>query len=308
MRLKGLDLNLLVALDVLLDERSVSRAAERLHLSQPAASAALARLREYFKDDLLVLHGKRMIATAYAESLVPEVKDVLARIDTLISTPAEFDPGRTERVFRLVASDYISAVLLGPAMRFMHRAAPRIQFDIKLPNEQMLAEFDRGDIDLVLTPEEFVLTNHPTELLLEEKHVVVGWDQNPILGPEFSRADFLRSSHIAVTLGSNRQQTYAERYLERSVGKRRVELFVPNFTLVPWLLVGTNRLAVVHERLAHTFAADLPLRIVPLPVDIPPMREMMQFHNARTEDDGLGWLRGLLKRMAHETSSNQPCE
>jgi DNA-binding transcriptional LysR family regulator len=211
-------------------------------------------------------------------------------------------------VFRIVASDYISAVLLSPAMRFLQRAAPRIQFDIRLPNEQVFAEFDRGDIDLVLTPEEFVLPNHPAELLLEEKHVVVGWDGNPILTPEFSRADFLRGSHIAVTIGSNRQQTYAERYLERSVGKRRVELFVPNFTLVPWLLVGTTRLAVVHERLAHTFAAHLPLKSVPLPVEIPPMREMVQYHNARTEDDGLTWLRDLLKRMAHESPSDQPVE
>lgn len=124
MRLKGLDLNLLVALDILLDERSVSRAAERLHLSQPAASAALGRLRDYFEDELLVLHGKRMIPTAYAESLVPELKQILAHVDELIATSAEFDPASTERVFRLMGSDYIATILISAVVAKLHTAAP----------------------------------------------------------------------------------------------------------------------------------------------------------------------------------------
>lgn len=94
MRLKGLDLNLLVALDVLLEERSVSRAAERLYVRQPAASAALGRLRDYFKDDILVLHGKRMIPTSYAEDLQPEVRRILRQVDGMISMSTEFDPLR----------------------------------------------------------------------------------------------------------------------------------------------------------------------------------------------------------------------
>ena len=114
MRRKGLDLNLLIALDVLLDEGNVSRAAERLHLSQPAASAALGRLRNYLGDELLVLHGKRMIPTSYAESLRPEVKRILEQVDGVISMSAECNPLRSERVFRLMASDYITTVLLIP--------------------------------------------------------------------------------------------------------------------------------------------------------------------------------------------------
>ncbi len=298
MRFKGLDLNLLVALDVLLEERSVSRAAKRLHLSQPAASAALGRLREFFRDDILILHGKRMIPTSYADSLVPEVKRVLGQLDFIVSMSSEFDAARSERVFRLMASDYVASVLIGPAIQRFEDIAPGIQLDIRLPNEQVALEFERGEIDLVLTPEEYVSPNHPAELLFEEQHVVVGWAENPLMDRPLRRAEFERSAHVAVTIGPNRQLTYAERHLQNVAPDRQVEIFAPSFSVVPWLVIGTGRLTVMHERLAQVFSKDLPLKIQPLPVDVPPMREMIQHHAARAHDPGVGWLRRLLHEMA----------
>ena len=114
MRFKGLDLNLLVALDALLETRSVSAAASRLNLSQPAMSAALSRLRDYFGDDLLVASGKRMYPTAYAETLYPQLKDCLAGLDSLISNPTLFDPKTSLRTFRIIGSDYVTAAALVP--------------------------------------------------------------------------------------------------------------------------------------------------------------------------------------------------
>jgi len=298
-RLKGLDLNLLVALDILLEERSVSRAAKRLHLSQPAASAALARLRNFFKDELLVLHGKRMIPTAYAESLVPEVKHILGKVDSLISSSTEFDPRRAQRVFRLLASDYITTVLIGPAVRRLQELAPGIQLDIRQPNEGMLVEFERGELDLILTPEPYIAPDHPAELIFEERHVVVGWDKNAVLFEPLSIETFVNCAHVAVTLGPTRQATYAEQFLDERLRKRSIEIFAPTFTLVPWLLLGTTRLAVMHERLARVFMQSLPLRIQPLPVEMPPMREMVQYHSVKTRDAGLAWLRHLLLETAN---------
>ena len=182
MRFKGLDLNLLVALDILLAESSVSRAAERLHISQPAASAALGRLRDYFGDELLIQHGKRMIPTSYADSLAPEIRRILGQVDSIIQMSSEFDPPSSKRVFRLMASDYIAAVLIGPAIKRLAEVAPDIQLDIRLPSERVGIEFERGEIDLVLTPEEYISPNHPAELLFEEQHVVVGWEENALLG------------------------------------------------------------------------------------------------------------------------------
>ena len=301
MRFKGLDLNLLVALDVLLEERSVSRAATRLHISQPAASAALSRLRNFFKDDLLVLHGKRMIPTAYGESLVPEIGRVLGQVDSIISGSSEFDPGKSERVFRLMASDYIASVVVGPAIQTIEDVAPGVQFDIRLPNEQVELEFERGEIDLVLTPDQFLVPNHPAELLFEEQHVVVGWAGNAVLDKPLTPEAFLGSAHVAVAMGQNSTPAYAERHLDGSVDSRTVEIYAPSFTVVPWLLIGTRRLTVMHERLAKAFAKNLPLRIQPLPIEIPPMREMIQYHSARARDSGIVWLRRLLQETAAVT-------
>lgn len=300
MRLKGLDLNLLIALDILLEEGSVSRAAERLHLSQPAASAALGRLRDYFKDELLVLHGKRMIPTSYAESLRPEVRRILDQVDAVIAMSVEFDPGKSKRVFRLMASDYIATVLIGPAIQRLAEIAPDIQLDIRLPSERIGMEFERGDVDLVLTPEEYISSNHPAELLFEEQHVVVGWEQNPLLAASLTTADFLGSSHVAVTIGPGRQSTYAEQHLQSLTNERMVEIYAPSFSVVPWLIIGTQRLTVMHERLARVFAANLPLTIQALPIAVPPMREMLQYHEARSHDSGVTWLRQLL----HETATS----
>ncbi len=298
MRFKGLDLNLLVALDTLLAECSVSRAAKRLHISQPAASAALGRLRDYFGDDLLTQHGKRMIPTSYADSLAPEVKRILGQVDSIIMMSSEFDPGKSKRVFRLMASDYIATVLIGPAIQRLAEVAPGIQLDIRLPSERVGIEFERGEIDLVLTPEQYVSPNHPAELLFEEQHVVVGWAQNPLLSVPLTAADFLASAHVGVTIGPGRQLTYAEAHLQAIALHRTVEIYAPSFSVVPWLIIGTQRLTVMHQRLARVFAENLPLKMQSLPIEVPPMLEMLQYHEARTHDSGVGWLRRLL----HETA------
>ena len=300
LRFKGLDLNLLVALEMLLTECNVSRAADRLHISQPAASAALGRLRDYFGDDLLTQHGKRMIPTSYADSLAPEIKRILGQVDSIIQMSSEFNPAKSKRVFRLMASDYIATVLIGPAIQRLAEIAPGIQLDIRLPSERIGMEFERGDIDLVLTPEEYLSPKHPAELLFEEQHVVAGWSETPLLKTPLTVADFLGSAHVGVTIGPGRQLTYAEQHLQSRAAERTVEIYAPSFSVVPWLVIGTRRLTVMHERLARVFADDLPLKIQALPIAVPPMREMLQYHEARTHDSGVTWLRELL----HETATS----
>ncbi|WEK46309.1 MAG: LysR family transcriptional regulator [Candidatus Andeanibacterium colombiense] len=133
MRFKGLDLNLLAALSVLLEERSVSGAAARLHLSQPAISGALARLRGYFGDPLLVMQGKRMIPTAHAQALQPQLQAVLAQIDKLIAGAAQFDPPTAKRTFRISLSDYLITVLASGLVPRLRSEAPNILLDLAPP-------------------------------------------------------------------------------------------------------------------------------------------------------------------------------
>ena len=301
MRLKGLDLNLLVALDILLEERSVSRAAERLHLSQPAASAALARLRDYFQDQLLVLHGKRLIPTSYAEVLLPEVKRIIRQVDDLIAMSTEFDPAQSQRFFRLVASDYIATVLLAPTISAMQTIAPGIKVDIRLPEDSLRAKFEIGEIDLMLVPEEFVLNQHPAELMFKEPHMVVGWDQNPVFNKKITSQAFFEASHVSVSIGPNSSLSFTERNMEKMGYKRRIDIHAPHFSSVPWLLTNTNRLAVIQERLAKKFISVFPLKYAPLPFEFPAMRLMLQYHTARENDEGLKWLRQLLHKTATDS-------
>ncbi|MDT8398590.1 MAG: LysR family transcriptional regulator [Pseudomonadales bacterium] len=298
MRLKGLDLNLLVALDILLEERSVSRTAERLHLSQPAVSAALARLRSYFQDDLLVLHGKRLIPTSYAEVLMPAVKRVIQQADDLVAMSAEFDPVHSERFFRLMSSDYIATVLLSPAISLMQKLAPAVKIDIRLPEDALLAKFEIGEIDLMLVPEGFLSNLHPAELLFEEPHVVAGWKGNPIFDRKITREAFFDASHISIAIGPNSAPSFTERNMEKMGYKRHIDIHAPNFSSVPWLLANTNRLAVIQERLAKQFASVFPLKFAPLPFEFPSMRMMLQYHATREKDQGLTWLRQFLLKTA----------
>lgn len=295
MRFKGLDLNLLLALDVMLDERSVTRAALRLNLSQPAMSAALARLREYFGDSLLVAQGKRMIPTAEALALQAELKPILGDIAELIARSTVFDPAHSDRVFRIAVSDYLVAVLFPKLMPILEREAPRVRLDLVAPSQEAQTELERGELDLLLTPEEHCVPGHPTELLFEERHVVVGWSGNPILANSLTEADFFSAGHVAVRVGQVNRASFAESHMDSFPQRRRIEVTASLFTTVPDLLVGTSRIAVMHERLAILFADRLPIVWQEMPFAFPIMREMCQTNRARLGDQGLGWLKSCLR-------------
>jgi len=294
MRFRGLDLNLLVAFEALLEERSVSRAAVRMNLSQPAMSAALGRLRSYFGDDILVPQGKRMHATAFAESLLPQVRECLQGLESLVATSPGFDPAKSQRSFRVVASDYATAAVLVPLVTRLADIAPQIRLDLLLTTDESARQLDEGKIDLMITPDIYCAPGHPTQLLFEEHHVVVGWKKNPLFRRRLTEADFLAAGHVAVRMGNAGNPAFADRQLEVLGRRRRVEVTVGSFTLVPWLLRGTNRVATMHERLVRIMAKEFQLAYTPVPFRFPVMREMIQHHRARTPDEGLAWLRAQI--------------
>ena len=298
MRLDNFDLNLLVAFEALLQERSVTRAANRLNVTQSAMSASLKRLRESFQDELLILHGKKMIPTQHALTLAPEVSTTLARLKTLIATSTAFDAATSKRLFRINASDYITTVLLAPLIERLQIAAPGISLGLSLPTAQSAQRLEAGEIDLLMTPEGFLETDHPRELLFEEKHVVVGASDNPALDSPMSIEGFLDCGHIAVRISN--QDTFVEAILKTLAPDRRIEVTAQSFIQVPWLLRGTKRLAVMHERLAIAAQPVFDLAIVESPYDLPRMREMMQHHISRSNDAGLTWLREQIQRLALE--------
>jgi LysR family nod box-dependent transcriptional activator len=295
-RLDNFDLNLLVAFEILLEERSVTRAAQRLNVTQSAMSAALKRLRESFQDELLVLHGKRMVPTQHALTLAPEVGAALVRLRSLIATGTGFDPATSKRRFHIDASDYITTVVLVPLIALLQEEAPGVRLDLSLPNTESNRRLENGEIDLLITPEEFLESDHPRELVFDEGHVVVGCRDNPVFRRPMTREAFLSSGHVAVRIFG--RDSFIENILSKAVPERRIEVIAQSFIQVPWLLRGTRRLAVMHERLAKVSAPVFGLSFCDAPFDLPIMHEMMQHHVTRSSDAGLGWLRERLKMFA----------
>ncbi|MCW2389196.1 DNA-binding transcriptional LysR family regulator [Sphingobium sp. B11D3B] len=296
MRFKGLDLNLLYALSVLLDERSVSRAAARVNISQPAMSAALTRLREHFADDLLVQVGRRMVPTAYAESLQPLVSQLIEQADQILSTSSTFDPAISNRRFRISVSDYMMTVLIGPLMRSLGTIAPGIRIDVYPTGPDATSFLEKGEVDLVICPEQYLSPAHPSEMLLEDEHVVIGWAGNPALAGPLDRETLFSLGHVAVRFGQSRESTFAEQQVFPQQDKQRTELTTNSFSSVPSLIVGTMRVSFLQKRLADAFIDQLPIVVRPDPVGLPPLREMVQHHTARSNDAGILW---LVRQMHH---------
>lgn len=298
MRFKGLDLNLLGVFDTLMRTRSVSRTAEEMNLSQPAISSALNRLRDYFGDEILTAHKKRMLPTAYAESLLPQVRDSLRAIEGLIATSTRFDPATSQRTFRLAASDYMATAIFAPLSRTLAREAPGVRLELLLNDEHTPSMLEQGAVDLLVMPDGYTARDLPAEHLLDERHVVAGCRDNPLFAHGLDEAAYLAAGHVIVAIGSQRTLVFGDRELGLMGKRRRIEMIASSFAVVPWLLTKTLRLSLMHERLALAMAEHHPIAIAEIPFAFPIMREMIQYHPARAGDPGLVWLRGQLREQA----------
>lgn len=292
MRFIKLDLNLLVALDALLTECSVTRAAEKVHLGQSAMSNALTRLREYFDDDLLVQVGRKMEPTPRGMTLKDPVRDVLIRIESSVIAQPAFDPSQSDREFRLNISDYTNAVLMPHLLELAHRQSSKVRFQLLPQTFNPKRALENGEVDLLITPSQFVSEEHPSEFLLSETFCCVIWRDSHLAHGAMSLERFL--SHGHVVMEPSNSQSYETRELEKQGIERRVEVKTFSFATAPRLVVGTSRIATLHHRLAVQAAAELPVAIKPLPMEIPALKQTMQWHKYRTNDLGLMWLRNTL--------------
>ncbi len=302
MRFNKLDLNLLVVLDALLATNSVSRAAERIFLSQPATSLALGRLRSYFDDELLVPVGKTLVPTPLAAQLVKPVRDILLQIQTVTRARPTFDPATATRRFTIESSDYVIAVLLSEVVRRASRLAPLMQFDLRAISPQTHEHLDSGDIELLIAPEFAIVQGHPTEPLFEDSFSCLVCVEHFAGQTEISTEAYFQAAHVGVEWGGGRRVTYDSKMISTGKQVRRQDVIAPNFTLVPELLVGTARIATLPTRLAQQMAARFPLRVVPCPIPIPRFFENLQWHKYQERDPAILWLRALLR----ETASSLP--
>ena len=307
MDLQRFDLNLLVALDALLTEKNVTRAGRRMNLSQSAMSGALARLRGFFQDELLVSVGRRLVLTPLADDLVQPLRDVLLQVHGTITTKPRFDPASSERRFSIAVSDYVTSVLMIDLLRHVKAEAPKITFELRPVGQCAVEDLERGDLDFLIAPE-YLAPVHPTEVLFEDTHTCIAWTKNPHVGSSISLDQYLQLGHVIVRVGEGAAANHDERVLRRLNHRRIVEVVTPTFDLAPQLVVGTHRIATVPTRLACKYAKFLPLKLLPLPVEISPILEKLQWHRAHSQDPAHTWLRtqfqaAVARVSGHNTAS-----
>jgi len=301
MRFKNLDLNLLVALDALLTEESVSRAAEKMNLSQSAMSAALRRMRAYFEDDLFVTVGRQTKPTALALELAEPVRRVLKEVNTDIISREPFNPSTSLRSIDIAASDYVTRVVLARFLPYLKQKAPHLRLDIwPITGSTTLTSFANGEIDLLITVEAVLNPDLPMQEIFTEDFVAISWSDNEDIGDTLTLADFARLGHVAVRLGAYRATPIDEQYVLQAGINRRIEITVGAFDLIPELVVGTPRIAMLQRRLAEHYAQTLPIRIMELPFAFNPIMVAMQWHRHNTTDPAQSWFRDTLTKWAGE--------
>lgn len=300
MRFKGLDLNLIVVLDRLLAEQNVSRASDQLNLSQSATSAALARLRDYFGDELLTQIGRRMVPTPRGLELAPAVRAVLMQIDASLLNRETFDPAQSSRSFRIMASDYVSLVALRHGLARISAVAPGMTFAVIPGDETPARMLERGEIDLLIMPDRYISDAHPSVEYFHDRYVCIA--DPAFLGDSetLTFETFLARPHAVVRFAQQRQLTFEDWFMERYGQARRIELITSSYASLPYYVAGSRRLATLHERHATLAAPMLGLAIIACPVEIPPIREVIQWHSTMDGDEALAWVRSMLTRASSQ--------
>lgn len=289
--LRTMDLNLLRALDALLDERNVTRAAARLALTQPAMSGILQRLREAFGDPLFVRGQRGMVPTARALALAAPVKGVLADIDALLQPPV-FDPGQSTLTLSIAATDYALRAIALPFLAALRASAPFIRVAlVPVDSVQGQGQLERGEIDLAL----ITTASTPPELharpLFDEHYVCVMRAGHPAAHGELTLDRFCALEHALVSFTGARFEGVTDEALARLGRRRRVSLSVASFLILPEILRASDLVAVVPSRLAQGIDGIV-VRAAPLA--IAGFTKVMAWHERNHHDLGQRWIRALL--------------
>ena len=293
-RLTNVDLNLLPALVVLLQEQSVTRAAARLGLSQPAMSHSLSRLRTLLRDDLLVRHGNGSTRTPRGRLLLERTPSVLGSVSEQVLHVPEFDPARDERRFTLAMTTSTAFGLSPLLLRISRERAPGVTFRIVEAAVPGADIFEAPELDLAVIADT-VATGYPRTTLYLDRWVGVVDRGNPAVDDALTMQHLATLGHVAYESPSLRLQPYIALAAAGVVPRR--ELVSANFLMIPMLVSGTDSIAIVQERLATRLVPHFPLRILDLPLAVPPLG-LDAVRNPRSSGDAATtWLETELRRQ-----------
>ena len=291
--IRSLDIGMLRTFDALLRERSVSRAASRLFLSQPAVSASLKRLRDTFADPLFTRTAHGVQPTARAMALAPHVESVLLEVSKLLNAERGFDPATSDRIFRVSGSDYSSQRML-PAVCFdLVRLGSRVRLLWESANFATLAErLKRGDLDLGVIPRLAPPVEIEHRRLYEDSYVAVARRGHPAFADGLGLAAFCDTPQVFFGYGASWLDDHIDQLLARQGLQRRMQVAVTSFAQMAGILARTDHLSVFPRRVALAHEAEL--QSWPLPFDMPQYTVYLCWDRRSDDDAGVAWLREAL--------------
>ena len=309
--LERIDLNLLIYLDVLLDESNVTRAAQRLGISQPAMSNGLKRLRDTFDDPLLVRTSDGMSPTDRAEALRAPVREILARVETVIRPVGGFDATTSDRVFRIMASDYAEATLLPAFLKRLRHDAPLVTVDILTPSDVVFRDVEQGKLDLVINRFDDLPASFHKAVLWDDAFACVVSADRP-LPEQFDLDTYLNARHVWVSktgmgvgVGIDpadvQRLGWVDEALARIGKKRNIAVFTRHYPAAIQHAEQQDLIATVPLRAAREYESGRRIRLLAPPFPIPNMELTMAWSPLAHPDPGHRWFRALLKRIAADS-------
>ncbi|MBB5371341.1 MULTISPECIES: LysR family transcriptional regulator [unclassified Janthinobacterium] len=288
--LRKLDLNLLLTLNALLVERNVTRAAARLHLSQPSVSVQLGKLRDAFDDPLLLPGPRGMLPTARALELLAPLQAVLAQLEQVLLPVAPFEPAQAQVEWKLAAADAAEYAILLPMLPALRVLAPlsRMAVHEAVP-ARMAQQLENGQIDLGFVAQEEAPAGLRHRLLFREHYVLAGRHDHPLLQSPPSLEQFCALEFIVVSTNGGGYRTAVDATLEQLGRQRKVVLSVPHFLIVPHLLAASDMVAMLPSRLLKNALGGL--RTWEPPVTMPDYDMAMVWHERMHLDPAHRWLR-----------------
>lgn len=305
--LRKIDLNLLAALEAVLEERNLTRGAERIGMTQPAMSGALARLRKVIGDDLLVRVGRGYELTPMGEDLLPTVREAMVQVQRTLDASRAFDPATSNRRFTISVSDYALFVIGTRLENRLAELAPGVEvaFDHIPPPGELGTHLLRRD--LIIGGAKRGIPGQRRAIFRDRYVCVVSDADTPLCANRASHEELEALPYLSGWFGDEVRTHVDDGLAEAGVQVRCVQS-APGLLSLPFLVPGTQMFAFVPERLVVRTAAELGLRIVETPVDVPPLVEAAHWHPVKAEETGLRWLLDVLGEIAQELREDRPPE
>jgi DNA-binding transcriptional LysR family regulator len=301
-----LDLNLLRVFDALMQEQNLSRAAQRLHLSQPATSNALARLRSQLDEPLFVRTARGMQPTARALAMHGPVRQALRLLTEGLAEKSAFVPDEAENVFTVAMNDYAQATVLPPLVARFRAIAPGVVLSVQPDTaESLVTRLSAGTLDLALDYIHFDGADLLYEPLVEEELCVVARARHPALDGGLTAASFEAARHVSVQPRAGRGSPL-EIVLGAAKVRRQVALFVPYYLTIPAIVADSDLLGVVPLRMALRFRGVLPIDTAPLPFSMPKTQISLIWHRQQALAPGLAWLRSEIHALIRGLEARLP--